>query len=338
MLRVRLPRYASPGGNALVRIAELAIKVQSTGVWLCFIGAIALVPAQPPIRVAFLGTSITCGLGANETFPPKVVAGLESRLQRKVVSYNLCFGGAHSYTTLLLLKHIAIPWTPDLVIVETGALDGFEPPLSKPAIEQIFHELVTARIPSVFLARSARCSTENSRQTILTLGSLYGVPVATVNPETLPDGCHPSNLGHAEIAAAILKTTTFPDKPAPPARPPPLPNAQFQPAAQLRLSGPAETVPLTFFKNSGAALKAPPGLSEWRFRIHGPLAAVLFRLDRTPVSLEYQIDGQPWRSVAVHPSWFLNYYLESDLSNEPHELGLRLQAGPHGVIIDGFER
>lgn len=305
--------------------------------WLCFLIAAATAHAQPPLRIAFLGTSITCGLGASERFLPQVVAGLETRFHRKVVTYDLCFGGAHSYTTLLLLKHTAIPWKPDLVIVETGALDGFAPQLSKPAIEQLFHQLATARIPAVFLARNAKCSEENTRQTILTLSRVYNISAANGNAATLPDGCHPSNLGHAEIAAAILRATTFPNKPAIPANPPSLPKANFQSAAQSRIDGPGETVPLTFFKGTGAALKAPPGKVEWRFKFHGPLAAVLFRLDRTPTAMEYQVDRQPWRQVSIQPTWFLNYYLETYLIDGPHELGLRLQAGPNGVIIDGLE-
>jgi hypothetical protein len=304
---------------------------------LCFLITAASASAQPPLRVAFLGTSITCGLGASERFLPQVTAGLETRFKRKVVTYDLCFGGAHSYTTLLLLKYTALPWKPDLVIVETGALDGFSPELSKPAIEQSFHHLAAAQIPAVFLARNANCSDENTRQTILTLGQIYGIPVANVNAATLPDGCHPSNLGHAQIAAAILKATTFPKKPATPANPPPFPKAKFQSAAQARISGPSETVPLTFFKETGAALKAPPGKVEWRFQFHGPLAAVLFRLDRTPTAMEYQIDRQPWRQVSIQPTWFLNYYLETNLIDGPHELGLRLHAGPSGVIVDGLE-
>jgi hypothetical protein len=116
-----------------------------------------------------------------------------------------------------------------------------------------------------------------------------------------------------------------------------LSKARFQSAAQARIDGPKDTVPLTFFKETGAALTAPPGKVEWRFRIRGPLAAVLFRLDRTPTAMEYQIDHQPWRQVDIQPTWFLNYYLETGLADGPHELGIRLQAGPNGVIIDGLE-
>ena len=101
--------------------------MQSGVLWFCFALTGLILPAQAPRRVTFLGTSITCGAGATQRFLPIVQSALERRFQTKVETYDLCFGGAHSFTTLLLLKHTAIPWKPDLVIVETGALDGFVP-------------------------------------------------------------------------------------------------------------------------------------------------------------------------------------------------------------------
>jgi len=38
--------------------------------------------------------------------------------------------------------------------------------------------------------------------------------------------------------------------------------------------------------------------------------------------------------VSIQLTWFLNYYLETRLSDGPYEPGLRLQAGPNGLIID----
>ena len=311
--------------------------MQSGSSWFCFALTVFVLSAQPPRRVAFLGTSITCGAGVTLRFLPIVKAGIERRFQTKIETYDLCFGGAHSFTTLLLLKHTALPWKPDLVFVETGALDGFAPELSKPAIEQIFHELATAGIPAVFLARTTKCSEEKTRLAILQLARAYGFPAADVNASTLPDGCHPSNLGHAQIAAALLNAVDAAIKPKTPRFPAPLKNAKFQSAAQARTEGPAEPTPLTFFKESGAALKAQPGPVEWRMKFQGPIAAVLFRLGHTPAAMEYQIDGGPWRKAAIQPAWFLNYYFETNLNVGPHELGLRLQAGPAGVILDGLE-
>ena len=293
--------------------------------------------AQPPYRVAFLGTSITCGAGATERFVPQVVAGLESRLRRKVQNYDLCFGGAHSLTTLLLLKHTALPWRPDLVIVETGALDGFAPSLAEPAIEQIFHTIAAARIPAVFLARTAHCSEENTRSTIRRLGTEYGIPVADIPEQAMPDNCHPTNAGHAQIAAALLASIT-PARPPAPTRPPPLPEAPFRAAARARQAGPAAEVAPAFFKDLGPGLQAPPGAVEWRFDFHGALAAVLFRLGHTPVAMEYRVDNAPWRTVAIQPAWFLNYYLETDAKPGAHQLTLRLQSGVAPIILDGLEQ
>ena len=56
--------------------------------------ALAL-PAQPPLGVAFLGTSITCGAGAGGPFLPKVKAGLEKCFHREVETYGVRFGGAN---------------------------------------------------------------------------------------------------------------------------------------------------------------------------------------------------------------------------------------------------
>jgi lysophospholipase L1-like esterase len=293
--------------------------------------------AQAPYRVAFLGTSITCGAGATERFLPRVVAGLEERLSRRVQTYDLCFGGAHSLTTLLLLKHTALPWRPDLVIVETGALDGFAPTLSSPAIEQIFHTLATARVPAVFLARTARCSEENTRPDILRFGKAYGIPVADIPAQAMPDNCHPTNAGHAQIAAALLAAIPSARPPAP-TRPPTLAAAQFRSAARARLAGPATEVAPVFFKDLGAGLEAPAGAVEWRFQFEGTLAAVLFRLGHTPTAMQVRIDAQPWRTVEIQPAWFLNYYLETGLPPGPHQLTLRLQSGAAPVILDGLEQ
>lgn len=294
-------------------------------------------PAQAPYRVAFLGTSITCGAGASERFLPKVVAGIEDRLHRKVQTYDLCFGGAHSLTTLLLLKHTALPWRPDLVIVETGALDGFAPTLAGAAIEQIFHTLATARMPAVAVARTAHCSEENTRATILRLGAEYAIPVADIPEQAMPDHCHPTDAGHAQIAAAILAAIPRGQPPVP-SRPAPLPAAQFRSAARARVAGPDTETPPVFFKDLGPSLQAPPGAVEWRFGFDGPLAAVLFRLGHTPVGMEYRIDGGPWRGVAIQPTWFLNYYLETGLARGPHQLTLRLRSGTAPVILDGLEQ
>jgi len=310
--------------------------MQSGSRWFRFALTALALSAQPPRRVAFLGTSITCGAGATQRFLPIVKAGIEQRFRTKIETYDLCFGGAHSFTTLLLLKHTALPWKPDLVIVETGALDGFAPELSRPAIEQIFHELATARIAAVFLARTAKCSEENSRHTILDLAKTYNYPIADGNTAYLPDGCHPSNEGHALIAANILKAIDTNVKPHPPSVPAPFKDATFRAASQARIAGPGNQAPLTFFKESGAALKGPPGQAEWRFLFQGTLAAILFRLGNTPQSIQFQIDKQPWKKVHVQPDWFLNYYLETNLAPGDHELGLRVQSHT-GVIIDGLQ-
>jgi hypothetical protein len=295
------------------------------------------ISGQPALRVAFLGTSVTCGSGAAARFLPLVVAGLEAKLHRKVQTYDLCFGGAHSFTTLLLLKHTAIPWRPDLAVVETGALDGFAPALSAPAIEQILHALAEARIPAVFLARPARCSEENVRPVLRRLTQIYGFPLADIRTANLADDCHPSDEGHAQIAQALLAALGYPTPPPLPRRAAPLPNARFRPAAQALIRGVGRPVPLTFFRESGTALEASPGLTEWRFQFDGSLAAVQFRLSRTPASMQYQIDDGPWKSVPVQPYWFLNYYLETHLRPGTHQLGLRIGSTSTPTILDGLQ-
>lgn len=297
----------------------------------------AAAAAQSPFRVAFLGTSITCGAGASERFLPQVVAGLEARLHRKVQSYDLCFGGAHSLTTLLLLKHTALPWRPDMAVVETGALDGFAPSLSTPAIEQIFHTLATSGIPSVFLARVAHCSEEQTRPLILRLGKRYGIPVADVPLQAMPDHCHPTGEGHARIAAALLAAMDLQRPPAPNRRAP-LAGARFVAAAKARRGGEGTEVAPLYFQALGNSLQAAPGEVEWRFAFEGPLAGVLFRLDHTPAAMSYRIDGGAWRTVDVQPGWFLNYYLASDLAAGPHTLTLRLRSGAAPVILDGLQQ
>ena len=297
----------------------------------------AAVAAENPFRVVFLGTSITCGAGASERFLPRVVAGLEARLHRKVQSYDLCFGGAHSLTTLLLLKHTALPWRPDLAVVETGALDGFAPSLSTPAIEQIFHTLSTAGIPSVFVARVAHCSEEQTRPVILRLGKRYGIPVADIPLQAMPDHCHPTAEGHAQIATALLAATDLKRRAAPNRRAP-FAGARFVAAAAARRGGPATEAAPIYFQPLGRSLQAPPGEVEWRFAFDGPLAGVLFRLGHTPAAMAFRIDGGAWRKADVQPGWFLNYYLAGDLAPGPHTLTLRLQSGAAPVIIDGLEQ
>lgn len=297
--------------------------------------AVLALPAQPAFRVAFLGTSITCGAGASERFLPQVVRGLEARLHRRVQTYDLCFGGAHSYTTLLLLKHTALPWRPDLLVVETGALDGFMPALSAPAIEQLFHEIAAARIPAIFLSLPVRCAEGSPAPLLRRLSKSYGFPLAEVDAPTNADHCHPSNSGHARIAAAILAAPIA--TPPVPTRPAALPAARFQAAEPARLAGPTAAAPPAFFKEAGNALRSTAGPVEWRLQFDGTLAAPLFRLGHTPLKMEYRIDDRPWQRVAVQPDWFLNYYLETGLPVGPHQLTLRMEAGGQGIILDGLE-
>ena len=197
--------------------------------------------------------------------------------------------------------------------------------------------LAAARIPSVFLARTARCSEEVTRPEILRLGKEYGIPVADIPAQAMPDNCHPTNAGHAQIAAALLAAIPS-ARPPVPARQPTLPAARFRSAARARLAGPATEVAPLFFKDLGASLQAPVGPVEWRFQFEGPLAAVLFRLGHTPAAMEYRIDAQPWRTVEIQPAWFLNYYLETGLPPGPHQLTLRLQSGAAPIILDGLEQ
>src|ERR1700685_2835368 len=65
------------------------------------------------LRIAWMGTSITCGLGASSEatrFTVQVNTIFERQTGAKIVSRNFCFGGAHSLLQIALLKTSVLPW------------------------------------------------------------------------------------------------------------------------------------------------------------------------------------------------------------------------------------
>src|SRR5271156_5347956 len=78
------------------------------------------------LRIAWMGTSITCGLGASseaQRFTVRVNRLFERQTGAEILSRNFCFGGAHSGLQVALLKTSVLPWKPDLGIAERGTLD-----------------------------------------------------------------------------------------------------------------------------------------------------------------------------------------------------------------------
>src|SRR5262249_22316497 len=113
-------------------------------------GAAQSAPAERPVKIVALGDSLTAGLGlpANAAFP----ARLERALKAKGFAVEVVNAGVSGDTAAGGLARLdwSVPDDADAVIVELGANDmlrGFDPKVTRAALEGILRRLGERRIP-----------------------------------------------------------------------------------------------------------------------------------------------------------------------------------------------
>ena len=203
-----------------------------TGAWLggairlCVIVAgIALLTTYPraadrPVNIVALGDSLTAGYGlaANEAFP----AQLQRALRAKGVAVNVVNAGVSGDTATGGLARLdwSVPDGTDAVILELGANDalrGFDPAITRKALDTMLHRLQERKIPVLLCGMIAppNLGAEYGRafnaiypdlagQTGAILYPFFLTGVAADSKLNQSDGLHPTAAGVAVIVARIL--------------------------------------------------------------------------------------------------------------------------------------
>ncbi len=306
--------------------------------------------ARGTLRIAWMGTSITCGLGASSEaarFTTKVNQLFERQTGAKVLSRNFCIGGAHSLLQIAALKTSVLPWKPDLVIAELGTLDELYKSISLSSMEAVLRLAYSAHVP--LIALYPYTSTPVSRDGLHNLGALYGDEVidmvsydskrgAALN-KISSDGCHPNDQGQALIADAFeerLKAAGV-ERPADS-----IPNRMYGPDLSgihfhpLVLDTRAERVAPRLFDGLGYALKFS-GEQAVTQKFSGSFLGLLFQFAGVPGKISYRVDDGPWSDVPIAREWFLNYVLRTDLAVSTHIVQLKIAPKPgKAAVLEGL--
>jgi lysophospholipase L1-like esterase len=307
--------------------------------------------ARGNLRIAWMGTSITCGLGASSEaarFTTKVNQIFERQTGAKVLSRNFCIGGAISLLQVAVLKTSVLPWKPDLAIVELGTLDELYKSVSLPSMETVLRVAYGAHVP--LIALYPYTSTPVSRDGLHNLGMLYGDEVIDmVSYDSRrraelkmisSDGCHPNDIGQALIADAFeeqLKSAGPEDR-----RSDSMPNRMYGPDLSgihfqpVLLDTHAQRVSPRLFDGHGYALKIF-GEQTVTQRFRGSFLGLLFQYSGVPGKISYRVDNGPWSDVQIVPEWFLNYVLRTDLAVSAHSVELKIAAKPgKAAVLEGL--
>jgi len=306
--------------------------------------------ARGTLRIAWMGTSITCGLGASSEatrFTTKVNQIFERQSGAKVVPRNFCIGGAISLLQVAALKTSVLPWKPDLVIAELGTLDELYKSISLSSMEAVLRLAYGAHVP--LIALYPYTSTPVSREGLHNLGALYGdevIDMVSYDSKRRAelkmissDGCHPNDKGQALIVDAFkerLKSAGV-DRP-PDSMPnrmygPDLSGIQFQP---VLLDTRAARVSPRLFDGQGHALKIS-GEQTVTQKFSGSFLGLLFQYNGVPGKISYRIDNGAWSDVRIAPEWFLDYVLRTDLAASAHSVELKIAPRPgKAAVLEGL--
>jgi acyl-CoA thioesterase I len=193
---------------------------------LCVIAAgMVLLTAYPraaerPVNIVALGDSLTAGYGlaANEAFP----ARLQRALSAKGLAANVANAGVSGDTAAGGLARLdwSVPDGTDAVILELGANDalrGFDPAITRKALEAMLRRLQTRKIPVLLCGMLAppNLGAEYGRafnsiypdlaaQTGAILYPFFLAGVAADPKLNQSDGLHPTAAGVAVIVDRIL--------------------------------------------------------------------------------------------------------------------------------------
>ena len=193
---------------------------------LCVIAAgITLFTASPraaerPVNIVALGDSLTAGYGlaANEAFP----AQLERALKAKGVAVKIVNAGVSGDTATGGLARFewSVPDGTDAVILELGANDalrGFDPAITRKALDTMLHRLQERKIPVLLCGMMAPPNLgaeygrafnaiypDLSAQTGAILYPFFLAGVAADPKLNQSDGLHPTAAGVTVIVARML--------------------------------------------------------------------------------------------------------------------------------------
>ncbi len=184
--------------------------------------AVATYPqaAERPVAIVAFGDSLTAGYGlpASESFP----AQLQRALDAKGVAVKITNAGVSGDTTVGGLSRLdwSVPDGTDAVILELGANDalrGFDPAITRKALDTMLHRLQERKIPVLLCGMLAppNLGAEYGRtfnsiypdlatQTGAILYPFFLAGVAADRTLNQRDGLHPTAAGVAVIVDRIL--------------------------------------------------------------------------------------------------------------------------------------
>lgn len=301
------------------------------------------------LRIAWMGTSITCGLGASSEaarFTTKVNQLFERQTGAKVVSQNFCVGGAISLLQIAVLKTSVLPWKPDLIIAELATLDELYKSVSIPSIEAVTRLSFNAHVPLIALfpyttyvdvsSSALHKLTERYGDEMIDM-AVYGAKRGARLSQISSDGCHPNDQGQQLIADAFeerLKSARESDVALPNRMyGPDLSGIHFQPVV---LDAGAERVSPRLFDGQGFAQKFSSEQTITQ-SFTGSFLGLLFQFNGVPGKISYRIDGGTWSDVRIAPDWFLNYIFRTDLAASAHSVQLKIAPKPgKAAVLEGL--
>ena len=207
-------------------IGDVAAGVRKAGIGVVLAALVtatgtARAPAADrPINIVAFGDSLTAGLGlaASQAFP----AQLQRALVAKGIAVNIANAGVSGDTATGGLSRLdwSVPDGTDAVILELGANDalrGFDPAVTRKALDTILHRIVERKISVLLCGMLAppNLGPEYGRafnaiypdlaaETGAILYPFFLTGVATDPKLNQADGLHPTAAGVAVIVAGIL--------------------------------------------------------------------------------------------------------------------------------------
>ena len=195
-----------------------------------------------PLRIVAFGSSSTEGVGASSaaaTYPNRLKAWLQGRLQERVDVVNAGIGGEDADDMMIRLARDVVPAKPDLVIWQTGTND----PLRKLPLDRFIAEtragILQMRMAGIDVVLMEPQDCRMMRATpgafayldaVRQIGADLRVPVVrrydmihrwladgTVTETQLmaPDGLHMADEGYARLAAEVARELVDAAKPQP---------------------------------------------------------------------------------------------------------------------------
>jgi acyl-CoA thioesterase-1 len=218
-------------GGAIVVIWGVIVSVQSSqrfrAVKLGLAAALVVLAcslsgaaAERPVKIVALGDSLSAGLGvaADEAFPAKLARALEAK-GHTVEIINAGVSGDTAAGGLARLDW-SVPEGTEAVILELGANDalrGFDPAVTREALDQILERLKARGVPVLLAGMRAppNMGVDYARRfdpIFPELAQKYGVPlypffldkVASEAALNQRDGIHPTAAGVDVIVRGIL--------------------------------------------------------------------------------------------------------------------------------------